>query len=287
MELQEIIEKTGDLPSLPMVAVRINEEMASESLNAKALGQILNEDSSLAAKILRLSNSAFYGMPRQVTSIEKAVMILGFNAVKNLALGVSVYSFFKGEEGCTIDVQGLWNHSLGVAVAARSIMAHSDKRLADEAFLLGIIHDLGKVVMINGNLPEMEKVVSLMREKEICQAEAEREIFGFGHQRAGAALMRHWNFNDSMILGVKVHHNIPPDVKKMDQDTGQLARALCVANQMAKALGLGKSTNSKREVIPPLLWKLLAIKREDLPELGREIKEDYQAILAAWESGDR
>ena len=286
MELEKIIAKTCDLPSLPTVAARINAEMNNESLTAKNLGKILSEDSSLVAKILRLSNSAFYGMPKQVASIEKAVMILGFNAVKNLALGVSVYSFFEVEEECSINVKGLWNHSLATAGASRSLMAKSNKKLADEAFLFGIIHDIGKVIMINASYSDMERVLTIAAEREICQTEAEQEVFGFTHQKVGAALLREWRFPDPMIFCVLLHQNIPPEVKKIDQNSAQIIQAVCIANQMVKALGLGESTNKKRETIPASMWKMLAIKREDLPDLSQEIKENYSDMLAAWEDNN-
>ncbi|MFZ5772599.1 MAG: HDOD domain-containing protein, partial [Thermodesulfobacteriota bacterium] len=94
-DIQNLISQIGDLPTLPDVADRINREMQSESLNAKLLGEIIADDTALAAKVLRLSNSAFYGLQKQVTTLNKAVMILGFNTVKNLALSVSIYSLFK------------------------------------------------------------------------------------------------------------------------------------------------------------------------------------------------
>ena len=128
---QEIIAKVGDLPSLPEVAARINAEIENEALSAKLLGAIIMEDSSLTARILRLSNSAFYGMPRQISSIEKAVMVLGFDTVKNLALSISVFAFFKAGNSPAIDVLGLWNHSLGTAVSARVLMNRTNPKLAE------------------------------------------------------------------------------------------------------------------------------------------------------------
>ncbi|MCK5226841.1 MAG: HDOD domain-containing protein, partial [Desulfobulbaceae bacterium] len=137
MSIKKILEKTGDMPTLPSVAARINSEMLKESLTARRLGAIISEDAALTAKILRLANSAFYGLSSQVVSVEKAIIILGFNAVKNLALSISIYSFFRKGIKTNIDVQGLWNHCLGCAVAAKILVEKTDKRLGDDAFLFG------------------------------------------------------------------------------------------------------------------------------------------------------
>jgi len=283
MTIEKLIAKVGELPTLPMVAARITEEMQNEALNAKSLGRIISEDSSLTVKLLRLSNSAFYGMPKQISSIEKAVMILGFNTVKSLALSVSIYSFFKkGQNSSAIDVVGLWNHSLGCAVSAKLLMAKTSKRLADDAFLYGIIHDIGKVILINGDPDGMKQMLALVKAKNISQPEAELEFFGFDHQRVGELLLKEWKFPEGIIAGVKLHHNLPPDAPKLDADTLQLIRVLGVANQMAKALSLGHSTNPHRQKIPAVMWKFLNIDKVDLSRLSAEIKEEYGKLLEAW-----
>ena len=282
MTIEKIIEKVGELPTLPAVAARITAEMQNESLNAKILGRIISEDSSLTVKLLRLSNSAFYGMPKQISNIEKAVMILGFNTVKSLALSVSIYSFFQKGKDPTIDVEGLWNHSLGCAVSSKLLISKTSKKLGDDAFLFGIIHDIGKVILINGDPAGTRQMLEMMRAKKISQSEAEREFFGFDHQRVGELLLKQWKFPDSIIAGVKLHHNLPPESPKLDADAIQLIRALGVGNQMAKALSLGHSTNTHRQKIPSVMWKFLNINKAELPGLSAEMKEEYNKILEAW-----
>ncbi len=286
MEIRAFIEKTGDLPTLPAVAARITTAMEAESLNAKSLGAIISEDSSLTARLLKLSNSAFYGMSKNISSIEKAVMILGFNTVRSLALSVSIYSFFQKGKGTVIDMPGLWNHSLGCAIACKLLVEKSNKKLADDAFLFGVIHDIGKVVFINNDLEKMEEVNAKVINDGLPQSEAEKEVFGFTHQRLGAALLKEWRFPDSIVAGVKMHHDLPPNTKKLDPDTAQLVRAVCISNQMTKALSLGISTDMKRQTIPNNMWKFFGIERADLPALSSKMKEDYNTVIAAWSEFD-
>ncbi len=282
MNSQDIIAKIGDLPSLPAVAARINAEIENEALSAKSLGAIISEDPSLASRILRLANSAFYGMPRQIASIDRAVMLLGFDTVKNLALSISIFSFFQKGISPAIDVIGLWNHSLGTAISAKVLVAQTNPKLAEQAFLFGIVHDVGKIALITQCLTEMEEVARLMDQGGVSQQEAEIKVFGFTHQKIGALLTREWKFPEMIVTGVKLHHDLPPETKECDADTAQLVRALCVANQLAKALALGVSTNKKRETIPSVLWGHLGIGRQDLAGVSAAVKEDYQRIQQSW-----
>lgn len=282
MNSAEIIAKVGNLPSLPTVAARINAELENEALTAKRLGAIIAEDPSLTSRLLRLANSAFYGMPRQIASVERAVMMLGFDTVKNLALSLSIFSFFKQGISPAIDVLGLWNHSVGVAVAARVLAAITNPKLAEQAFLFGILHDIGKIALISQCLSEMEEVVRQVNQDGQPQAEAEDKVFGFTHQKIGALLIREWKFPESIVQAVKAHHDLPPALKDADQETMHLTQALCVANQLAKALALGVSTNPNREVIPATLWGQLGVNRQELPKLSAVVREDYQRIIQSW-----
>lgn len=283
LSTHEIIARVGNLPSLPTVAARINSEIESEGLSAKRLGAIISEDPSLASSMLRLSNSAFYGMPRQIATIERAVMVLGFDTVKNLALSISIFSFFKKGISPAIDVIGLWNHSLGVAVCARALVMRLNAKIAEQAFLLGIVHDVGKIALIKLCLEDMEQVCRLISHDGMSEEEAEMQVFGFTHQKIGGMLLKEWKFPEMMVLAVKAHHELPPVLKECDEETTHLIRCLCVANQFAKALALGASTNQKREPIPSVMWGYLGVERQDIASLSTLIREDYQRIIQSWQ----
>ncbi|RJX25963.1 MAG: HDOD domain-containing protein [Desulfurivibrio sp.] len=286
-DIQNLISQIGDLPTLPDVASRINREMQSESLNAKLLGEIIADDTALAAKVLRLANSAFYGLQKQVTTLNKAVMILGFNTVKNLALSVSIYALFKERPGSPIDVKGLWLHSLGTAVAAQIITENVYKKLGEEAFLFGILHDIGKIAFINAMPGEYEKVLVLLRDQQMPQADAEVEVIGFNHQRLGSQLLDIWKFPDNIIQAVKYHHDPELKTAKLDPQLKDLIRALFLGNQMAKALHLGLSTNPVRDEIPKIVWQSLNIKRSQLSNFAAAARSRYALLLEAWDIGSK
>jgi len=256
--------------------------LQKDSLTAKTLGHIIADDTALTSKILRLSNSAFYGQTKQVNGLDKAVMILGFNTIKSLAMSISIYSMFEKHADTDIDVDGLWRHSLGTAVATKVLIEKTNKALGGEAFLFGVIHDIGKIVFISAKFKEFTQVIQYAKEKDTSENDAEVEIIGFTHQKIGGMLLDHWNFPEDIIAGVKLHHNLDPNLKKYSDQTASLVRAVTVGNQMAKALSLGKSTEPKRLNIPEVLWKFLGVKRDELASLNDLIKDDYNKLIEAW-----
>ncbi|MCB2181793.1 MAG: HDOD domain-containing protein [Desulfobulbaceae bacterium] len=282
MKIQDLLDKVGDLPTLPTIANQINLEMQKNSLTAKSLGKIISTDTSLSAKVLRVANSAFYGLPREVTSLDKAVMVIGFDAVKNIALSISIFSLFEKEGDSFVDVSGLWLHSIGCGVSAKNIVEVGSKQLGDDAFLMGILHDIGKVVLISKLPDDMKKVIDLMTNKEMNQRQAELEIFGFSHDRVGSLLLQNWNFPPTIVQTVKFHHKIEFNEKNMDEHIPLLIHSLFIGNQIAKILGLGLSTDMERVNIPEEVWSRLKIKREQLPLLRDKIKNQYDLLTESW-----
>ncbi|MFZ5760008.1 MAG: HDOD domain-containing protein [Thermodesulfobacteriota bacterium] len=283
MHIKKLISQTSELPTLPMVAARINQEMQSEALTAKLLGEIIAEDTALASKVLRLANSAYYGLPKQVTTLNKAVMILGFNTVKNLALSVSIHTLFQKPPDSPIDLQGLWLHSLGCAAAAKILIEQVKPKLGDDAFLFGILHDIGKIVIINEAPQDYEKILHLMHEENVPQNDAEMQVIDTTHQKLGALLLDHWKFPDSIVAAVKYHHDADLSGKKLEPDLKDLVYALFLGNQIVRVLSLGKSSSPKRTEIPMIIWESLNIKREQLKPIAATIAAQYALLLKAWD----
>jgi putative nucleotidyltransferase with HDIG domain len=219
-----IIQKITNLPTLPNIVMKIIELADSPQANADSLGNVLSKDQSISSLILRLVNSAFYGSFRHVNSINHATVMLGFPMVKTIAMGVAVFQNENGSAG--FDRKAFWLHSLGVATASQFI---ADKAKfdtpKDTAFLAGLLHDLGKVVLDNYFEEEYREVIDLVREKEIWIGEAERQLLQLDHSVAGFYLARKWQFPAQVVDVIHHHHHIsacPEDSK-----------ALCAAVQAA------------------------------------------------------
>lgn len=284
MNSVQFVKSLNDLPTLSSVVNQINENEKKMSLTAKSLGEIINTDPALSSKVLRLANSAYYGLAKEVTTIDRAVTVLGFNTIKSLALSASIYKIFKDGKHQPIDMEGLWRHSLGSAVSSKIIcrVANPSQDIPEQAFLAGILHDIG-IIAFAYKLPEkLALVLKTAKEMHSQQSDIEKDVIGFNHQKIGSMMADLWNFPDQYINAIKWHHIPMPDQLNDKKIDSILANAVFVGNQMAKALKLGASTDPPIEKIPISLWHSLGIKREILQELRQQIEADYALIVESW-----
>ncbi len=283
MNLSKFTKKIHDLPTISIVASQINVEEKKESLTAKSLSVIIAKDPALTSKVLKLANSAYYGLVKQVNTLDRAVTVLGFNTIKSLALTVAVFNFFKHDFDTRLDIKGLWFHSLGCAVSSKVLVSVTDAEYAEQAFVAGIIHDIG-IIAIAHYLPhEMEEILKAMHDLQALQFEVEKEILGFTHQRVGGLIADQWNFPEEYIQAIKYHDGPIPSSIDEDPVSAKLARAVYIGNQLAKVMRLGKSIDPSVAKIPIDVWQALGISREVIPTLRESIKEDYKKMCEAWD----
>ncbi|HIJ89871.1 MAG: HDOD domain-containing protein [Desulfobulbaceae bacterium] len=287
MNLRDFLKKVKDLPTISAVANEINVADKNDSLTAKSLGAIITRDPALTARVLKLSNSAYYGMPREVTSLERAVTILGFNTIKNLALTISVFHVFKTNEGQLLDLKELWYHSLGAGIAAKHLALHSpmlaaEKALPEQAFLCGILHDIGKIAFAQ-NLPtELAEILHQTKTGTIPQHEIEKTILGFNHQRAGQAMANSWNFPEDYQTVIRLHHAPSAAAIGDNQKILTLVISVYLGNKIAKALHLGESTDTHMAKVTPEDLRNVGINKQDLPVVIQEIRNEFSQCLEAW-----
>ena len=288
MDIKKFTEKIKDLPTISTVANQINVESKKNSLTAKSLSAIIARDPSLTSKVLKLANSAYYGLVKQVDTLERAVTVLGFNTIKSLALTISVYKYFQKDSGGEFDIKGLWGHCLGCAVAAKVLISVANPKLEEQAFVSGILHDVGKIAIAQYLPDEMSYIIGMIddlgsQQEEIQAGEIEEEVLGFTHQKIGGRIATQWNFPDEYITTIKYHHG--PFTSKLDEDAASaaLVRSVYIGNKLAKVMGFGKSTNQRKEKIPMETWQALNITKKKLPELRDKIKADHQKIMESWD----
>ena len=287
MNLRDFLKKVKDLPTISAVANEINAGDKNDSLTAQSLGAIIARDPALTATVLKLANSAYYGMPREITSLERAVTVLGFDTIKNLALTISVFHVFKNQEGDLLDLKGLWYHSLGVALAAKHLALHcpmsaADKNLPERAFICGILHDIGKIAFAR-NLPaEMAEILQQTRSGTIVQHEIEKTILGFNHQKAGQAMADAWNFPEDYQTVIRLHHAPSAAAIGDNPKITILVMAVYLGNKIAKALHLGESTDPHMAKVTPEDLRNLGLNKQTLPEIIQQIRNEYAQCLEAW-----
>ena len=200
--VMEVIDNLDELPSMPSVVGQALNLIDDPKANINQLADIISKDISMTTQILKLVNSAYYGFPSQIASINKAMALLGLDKVRSLILSVAVKPMMMSYSG-----KALWNHSLRCAVGAQHISKSLDYGDPDEAFIMGLLHDIGKTIMQIHNkkaYPEIEKLVNIGADV----LDAERTFYGYTHTEMGKALVEKWKL--PLIIGITAQHHHNP-----------------------------------------------------------------------------
>ena len=222
------IKTSRNLPSLPHVLVKLMEVCTEEQDTIKEVSQIIDKDASLSAKVMRLVNSAYYGLPNRVTSIEQALLLLGTNTIKNIAISASVYQAFgRAKDSPVFRMKLFWWHSLMCATLARLIAKKTSYTVPDEAFLSGLLHDIGKLILWVNFPKEYGEIRRSCGNKPGLLLEGEMRL-GATHCEVGAWMINRWNLQSFMADAVLYHHE--PIHKILD--ASPLVRILFVANAL-------------------------------------------------------
>ncbi|MFH1277855.1 MAG: response regulator [Candidatus Eisenbacteria bacterium] len=207
-ELKELVSQINSLPSLPDLFVRVQDELSSEDASVRRVGELIEQDVAMSAKILQLVNSAFFGLSSPVTSPAHAVSLLGLDLMKSLVLVVHVFSEANAPHFPGLSVETLHHHSLSVASFARAIARAetSERSISDHAFLAGALHDMGRLILM-ANMPDRYRtVIGRVRDEGVSLLKAEKEEFGATHSSVGAYLLGLWGFPDPVVEAAVFHH---------------------------------------------------------------------------------
>ena len=202
-ELDQLISEVTELRPLPAVAVRALEIAEGEQFSAHELAQAISADQALTAKLLRLSNSAYYGFPRRITTVRDAVVLLGFRAVRSATLASCVIDTLPG--GTVLDAMTAWRFSVTTGLLAE-VLSRATQTHQDEAFTAGVLHNIGRLALDQQRPRELLASRNLARQQGLTLVEAQRLVLGFTDADLGGALALHWNFPDALANAVAHHH---------------------------------------------------------------------------------
>lgn len=240
VSLKKLVSGLDSLPSLPEVYARLRKAMANPDVSIADVAGIIEEDMAMSAKVLQLVNSAFFGLFRKIDSPAHAVNLLGLNTVKNLVLGVGAFTEIKASSK-QFSVRSLWSHSMLVGGCAKKIAMNesNDKELIDNCFISGILHDVGKLVLLAKMTDEYERAVTLARETNISLRAAEKQIFDTTHSDIGSYLMGLWGLQGPVVEGIGFHHRLDnyPDEGFSPALAVHAANVFCHESQTNEAVG--------------------------------------------------
>lgn len=254
---EAIIDDLRDLPSLPIVIQKLHSLMDDQHAGIPEIAAVVESDQAFTARVLRLVNSPFYGFSRRIASVEEAITILGFNALHQLLLTTSVLSSFDIPSHI-LDINGFWRHSFGVGVIAKHLLYKTDKDTQNEAFLCGILHDIGRLVYIKRD-PNLF-VWFYFERAMVSGLEEEKEHFGINHQAMGEMVAKQWNFPESISTVIAKHHTPESCIK----DHSLLVSAVNIADILCHAMRIGDSGRFYISDFFPETWRILKLDMEEL-----------------------
>ncbi len=268
-ELKAALNRFKDLPTLPDVVARVMQIVSNPLTTADDLNQVISLDPALTFKVLRLANSAFYGFPKEITTITHAVTILGFNTIRNLALSVSVHKmFFSERERGLFNYRDFWKHCVAVGVCARMLAARVGYKNEDNAFTAGLLHDIGKSLLDRVDHEGLLAAIAESRATGRPLREAERARLGTDHAAVGGLLAGNWNLPHDLRQAIEQQHGFPegslPD---------PLAAAVHAADRICRARGLGSDGDFGPTGVDPAAASLLGLHPHVLEEMGARLDE--------------
>lgn len=206
-----VLRKVKDIPSLPEIVTKVMELVSNPTSSAAELSKVIAHDPGLTTRVLRLVNSAYYGFPKQISSVQQAIMILGFTTMRGLVLSTSIFKIFTpidSKTGKTIDYKEFWKHSISTALCSRIIAGGIGVTEVGDAFSCGILHDIGKVVLDQYDHSDYVEVFKLVGSKYSLERfiEMEEEVIGINHADIGYKVADKWNLPINLSESIRCHH---------------------------------------------------------------------------------
>jgi len=272
LSIRKTLETISNIPTLSIVLEKLTRLLENPRTSAEEIGKAITTDQALAAKVLRLVNSAFYGFPGKISTITHAVVILGFSTVKNIVLTASIFDAFPKKSGnmAGFDMEKFWLHSIGCGAASHAIAKRIGFREIEECFIAGLIHDIGKIILFYYFPKEFEAVFQNVKKERILFAESEKKILGITHEEIGEIIAKRWNLPENFQNVVRFHH-FPSSERPFYSMTG----IVHTSDIIVRAMDIGNGGDDRIPVISDNVWKDFGFEAIALESLMESIEEEF------------
>jgi len=275
-DFQSVVRNIGDLPPMPVVATKVLELLGDPNVSYSALGETISSDPAVSARLLKVANSAFYSMKRQIKSLDHAVAIVGERTLRSLVLAASLEGMNKSYG---LLEKMLWEDSIGCAIGCRILARKFSTGDPEEAFLGGLFRHLGKIIMNYSDPEAFRALAETAYSSGGRYTELEGRFFPYAHAVVGAAVLDKWNFNHSLVMAT-LHHE---DLKVMEEDEDgsadlyRLTATINLADRICRRLGIGqRQPDEELDVASCLGAAGLELSKEDVDQAVLEIGETFE-----------
>lgn len=266
LDVVQVVRRIRDLPPLPSIVLDLISSFEREDVDVGLLAEQISRDPALSARMLRLANSSFYGLQSKVGTVSQAIVVLGFNSARALAVAGNVIETFEDAKAGDIDVGEFWRHSIATALCARGLARHAGLA-QDHAFIAGLLHDVGRLVLASGFPVHYARVVDFCAREGTTLSEAELRVLGVDHQSVGQLVSEAWNFPLAIQGAISRHHG---------PACAELANLIRAANAVVQALDLGCGVHPGVPRLHEATWTSLHITFEQLQEACRETEAQFE-----------
>lgn len=266
-EFRRALQEVKNLPTLPGIVAKLTRMAEDPDTTTEQMGRVISKDHILAAKLLKLVNSAFYGFPQKISSLSSAIILLGFNVIKSLIISASIFELMESS-----DVE-LWEHSLGTAVAASILAKRLGIKDPEEVSTAGLIHDIGKVA-VKMELPEQyDEILNIVEMKKVSMFEAERLVLGLDHAEVGGWLAKSWFLPRKLVEPITCHH-----LPKASKEEPLASAILHFSDVLIRGLGYGHGTDIWVPPLSKFAWDTLGLSAQDLDEILAQVEENLWEV---------
>jgi HD-like signal output (HDOD) protein len=272
-DLEIMIMTASDLPTIPVVATKVMQLIENESATAEELAKVVASDPAVAARVLKISNSSFYGCQRQIQTLSHAIVVLGFATLKSLVVAASVKQVYQ-PYGLTEKM--LWEHSFGAGLASRIIAKESRLVSQEEAFLGGLFHDIGKLIMNTMNSTQFQDAMQRCYNDGISFEEAERQVYSYTHSEVGGLVIKKWNFPGMLMHAVLNHHTFNFAAEE-DPYQVSLTCVVGLANLFCHKAGIGiREPDDELDLLQSIPAQILGLNEQRMNVLLEQFTEAYE-----------
>ncbi len=274
-----VLEKAREIMALPSSVSKIIQICNSEDSSINDLVEPVTSDPAVTSMVFKRANSAASASSRRITSVKDAVVRIGMRETKNMAITLSVFKQFDMDQKSFGFNRSLyWIHTLGAGIAARHIARACGYKTPEDAFLVGLLHDLGKMILDDYINDEYKEVIKLAATESRRLTDVETEVFELNHAFVGARVGENWKLPSLVIKSIENHHKTADMFT--DGSVERLEQFLVLGNTLIKSMGLGHSGDFFIESIPPESWKAIFKEKESTEKLVRAIREELKEFIS-------